>query len=102
MFWAIGIGVVVALIFGKLIAKVLGKILGSKATGGSWKFWLILLGVSAAISMFATSIISVALITVIGIPIAMFLMAAPFLFFVVLGTWFLRRWAGWGLEPRWL
>lgn len=46
--------------------------------------------------MFATSIISVALITVIGIPIAMFLMAAPFLFLVVLGTWFLRRWAGEG------
>ena len=94
MAWGIGIGIVVALILQKLISKLLRKIGGNRTAGGSWKFSLIFLGISAAITMIATSMISVAMISIIGIPIGIFLMVAPFLFLLVFGTWFLRRWMG--------
>lgn len=60
------------------------------------RFWLIFLGVSAAITMLAPSTISVAMITIIGIPIGIYLMAAPFLFLVVAGTFLVSRYLGGG------
>lgn len=94
MYWSIGIGAVVALILQQLVSKGLRKLGGNRARFGSWKFWLIFLGISAAITMVATSLISVAMITIIGIPIGLFLMVAPFLFLVVFGTWLIRRLTG--------
>jgi hypothetical protein len=96
MAWGIGFGIVAALIVQRLVDFGLRKIGGKRAIFGTWKFWLIFLGISAAITMVATSTISVAMITIIGIPIGIYLMAAPFLFLVVFGTWFLRRWLGEG------
>lgn len=65
-----------------------GSGIGSNRAGGgfrhSWAFWLAVLGIAAAITLLAPSTISIAMITIIGIPIGLFLLAAPFLFLLVL------------------
>lgn len=91
-------GIVIAVIT-VFIAQWLIKLSMRKAgfnglTPRTWTFWLIFLGVSAAITMFATSLISVAMITIIGVPIALYLMAAPFLFLLLLGTYLIQRLTG--------
>ena len=94
MWWFIGVGVVSALILQKIVSAILRKSGIGFRGSRSWKFWLIFLGLSAAVTMVATSMISVAMITIIGIPIGIWLMVAPFLFLVVLGTWLIRHVTG--------
>ncbi|MGL4489870.1 MAG: hypothetical protein ACRCU5_10555 [Rhizobiaceae bacterium] len=59
-----------------------------------FKRLLIIFGISAAITMGAPSTVSVAAITFIGIPIAIYLAVAPFLFLVTLGTWLVSKFFG--------
>ncbi len=92
---AITIGIVFVLQW--LVRFGLRKVGFKWTVSRGWTFWLIFLGVSAAITMVATRMISVFMITIIGIPIALYLMAAPFLFLVVLGTYLMRRFTGAGL-----
>jgi hypothetical protein len=63
----------------------------------SGNIWLWFLGISAAMTMLMPSIVMMAAISIIGIPIAVFLAAAPFLFVVALGTRIISRWLGGGL-----
>jgi hypothetical protein len=62
--------------------------------------WLILLGVSAAIALMMPSLATVALITIIGIPIGIYLMAAPFLFLLVAGISLVSHFLGGGWAAR--
>ncbi|MFM9862398.1 MAG: hypothetical protein ACKVRO_02215 [Micropepsaceae bacterium] len=55
------------------------------------RVWLITTGIGAAITMLAPSLIYVAMITIIGIPLALALMLAPLVFIVSLGSWFIGR-----------
>jgi hypothetical protein len=57
----------------------------------AWSTVLIALGIAAAITMLAPAFATVAAITIIGLPIALFLMAAPLLFMLALGTLLIGR-----------
>ncbi|QKV17358.1 hypothetical protein [Oricola thermophila] len=61
---------------------------------------LIILGLSAAITLLAPSIVSVAMITIIGIPLGIYLALAPTLFLVALGAWIFGRLFGGGFLVR--
>lgn len=63
-------------------------------------FWLIFLGVSAAATLLMPSLPIVALITIIGIPVGLFLMASPFLFLVYAGSSLVSRMIGGGWPAR--
>ena len=60
------------------------------------KSWMIIFGVSAAIALLMPSLAIVAMITIIGIPIGIYLMAAPFLFLLASGTYVVSRFLGGG------
>lgn len=53
--------------------------------------WLTATGVGAAITLLAPSVVYIAAITIIGIPIAIALLLAPLVFIVSLGAWFIGR-----------
>ena len=55
------------------------------------RVWLITTGIGAAITMLAPSVVYVAAITIIGIPLALALMLAPLVFIVSLGSWVIGR-----------
>ncbi len=49
-------------------------------------FWFMFLGISAAVTLLMPSLVIVTMITIIGIPIGLSLMAAPFLFLLAAGS----------------
>ena len=55
------------------------------------RVWLITTGIGAAISLFAPSVVIVAAITIIGLPLAFALMLAPLAFIVSFGSWLIGR-----------
>jgi hypothetical protein len=55
------------------------------------RVWLTATGIGAAITLLAPSVVVIAAITVIGIPIAIALLLAPLVFIVSLGAWFIGR-----------
>jgi hypothetical protein len=57
----------------------------------TWTTVLIVLGVGAAITVLMPSIATIAAITIIGLPIAIYLMLAPLLFLLALGTFVIGR-----------
>ncbi|WP_313192330.1 hypothetical protein [Shinella zoogloeoides] len=67
---------------------------GRARRGRIGMIWLWFVGTSAAITMAAPTTVSVAAISIIGIPIAFFLAIAPLLFLVSLGAWIASRWLG--------
>jgi len=55
------------------------------------RVWLITTGIGAAITLLAPSVVIVAAITIIGLPIALALMLAPLVFIVSVGSWLVGR-----------
>lgn len=55
------------------------------------RVWLIATGIGAAITLFAPSVVIVAAITIIGLPLAFALMLAPLAFIVSFGSWLIGR-----------
>jgi hypothetical protein len=63
-------------------------------------FWMIFLGACAAVTLLMPSLPIVAMITIIGIPIGLFLMASPFMFLVYAGSSLVSRMIGGGWPAR--
>jgi hypothetical protein len=94
MFWGIVVGIIAAVALRWGFKSGYRKLFGERKMAKSWTFWLIFLGLSAFVTLAASSIISVFMITIIGIPIALYLLVAPFLFLVVAGTYLISRFLG--------
>jgi hypothetical protein len=94
MFWGIVVGIIAAVALRWGFKAGYRKLFGEQKMAKSWIFWLIFLGLSTAVTLGASSLISVFFITIIGIPIALYLLAAPFLFLVVAGTYLISRFLG--------
>jgi uncharacterized membrane protein YccF (DUF307 family) len=55
------------------------------------RVWLIATGIGAAITLLAPSVVIVAAITIIGLPLALALMLAPLAFILSFGSWLIGR-----------